>query len=207
MFEFIGACGGEPTEQSSESFSAMADVHNDPSVIESTAEIDRLLVEQDPTVTGRPVSSSLIRCCSIVPVVQVMIVPVMTVRTRQSLPCLQGKGHLITVIFMSTPNTRLMAMPWEHKRHRTMRIDLPKAKPLPIQGFDMQLSRPLDFYAVTDHAMFLGLVKASAETVTEFSQNDFASPYHGLNDEHNYGTDFASMMSRLGTFAGFCPVL
>ena len=40
----LSACGGEPVEQSSESFSAMADVHNDPSVIESTAEIDKLLV-------------------------------------------------------------------------------------------------------------------------------------------------------------------
>ena len=65
----LGACSGEPTEQSSESFSAMADVHNDPSVIESTAEIDKLLLSKIPTVTGRPVSSSLIRYCSIVPVV------------------------------------------------------------------------------------------------------------------------------------------
>ena len=72
-------------------------------------------------------------------------------------------------------------------------------------GFDMQLSRPLDFYAVTDHAMFLGLVKASAETVTEFSQSDFAASYHGLNDPHNYDTDFLSMVSRLGTFASFLP--
>ena len=69
----------------------------------------------------------------------------------------------------------------------------------------MQLSRPLDFYAVTDHAMFLGLVKASAETVTEFSQSDFAASYHGLNDPHNYDTDFLSMVSRLGTFASFLP--
>ena len=31
-------------------------------------------------------------------------------------------------------------------------------------GFAMQLSRPLDFYAVTDHAMFLGVVEAAADT-------------------------------------------
>ena len=69
---------------------------------------------------------------------------------------------------MSTPNTRLMAMPWEHKRHRTMRIDFAKGEAITNPGgFDMQLSRPLDFYAVTDRT-FLGLVKASAETVTEF---------------------------------------
>ena len=40
-------------------------------------------------------------------------------------------------------------------------------------GFTMQLSRPLDFYAVTDHGMFLGLVKAAADTSTEFSKNSF----------------------------------
>jgi hypothetical protein len=34
----------------------------------------------------------------------------------------------------------------------------------------MQLARPLDFYAVTDHGMFLGLVKAAAETDSEFSE-------------------------------------
>ena len=31
-------------------------------------------------------------------------------------------------------------------------------------GFDVKMRAPLDFYAVTDHAMFLGLVEASADT-------------------------------------------
>ena len=48
-------------------------------------------------------------------------------------------------------------------------------------GFNMQLSRPLDFYAVTDHGMFLGLAEAAADTSTEFSKNPFSEPYHGLN--------------------------
>ena len=36
-------------------------------------------------------------------------------------------------------------------------------------GFDMQLERPLDFYAVTDHGIFLGVVRAGADTSTEIS--------------------------------------
>ncbi|MGA1109778.1 MAG: DUF3604 domain-containing protein, partial [Pseudomonadales bacterium] len=40
-------------------------------------------------------------------------------------------------------------------------------------GFDVQLRQPLDFYAVTDHAMFLGAVKAAADTSTEFSKFDY----------------------------------
>ena len=43
----LSACS-ETVEQSSEAFSTMADVHNNPDVIESTLNIDRLLIEQDP---------------------------------------------------------------------------------------------------------------------------------------------------------------
>ena len=35
-------------------------------------------------------------------------------------------------------------------------------------GFDMQLPAPLDFYGVTDHAMFLGVVPAAAVMTTVF---------------------------------------
>ena len=44
----LNACSGEPMEASSEAFSTMADVHTDPDVIASTAEIDQLLIDQDP---------------------------------------------------------------------------------------------------------------------------------------------------------------
>jgi hypothetical protein len=33
-------------------------------------------------------------------------------------------------------------------------------------GFEMQLQQPLDFYAVTDHAMFMGLIREAADTST-----------------------------------------
>ena len=44
----LAACSGEPVEQSSEAFSSMADVHNNPDVIADTADIDQLLIDQDP---------------------------------------------------------------------------------------------------------------------------------------------------------------
>ena len=72
-------------------------------------------------------------------------------------------------------------------------------------GFNMQLSRPLDFYAVTDHAMFLGLVKAAADTSTEFSKNPFSEPFHGLNAPENMGAGLLSVLKRLSTFSSFLP--
>lgn len=38
-------------------------------------------------------------------------------------------------------------------------------------GYLMKLDVPLDFYAVTDHAMFLGTVKAAMDPSTEFSKH------------------------------------
>ena len=37
-------------------------------------------------------------------------------------------------------------------------------------GFEVKLREPLDFYAVTDHAMFLGAAKAAADPSTAFSK-------------------------------------
>ncbi len=72
-------------------------------------------------------------------------------------------------------------------------------------GFKMQLSRPMDFYAVTDHAMFLGVVKAAADTTTEFSKKEFSEPYHDLNAPENMGTGLISILKRLSTFSTFLP--
>ncbi|MGB1807987.1 MAG: DUF3604 domain-containing protein, partial [Porticoccaceae bacterium] len=72
-------------------------------------------------------------------------------------------------------------------------------------GYEMQLTEPMDFYAVTDHGMFLGLAKAAAETDTEFSKNSFSEPYHDLNAPDNFGTDTLSRFKRMITFADFIP--
>lgn len=70
-------------------------------------------------------------------------------------------------------------------------------------GFEMQLSRPLDFYAVTDHAMFMGVVKAAADTTTEFSKKEIAKPLHDLNAPENRDVGLFSLLNRFRAFGSF----
>ena len=195
----LNACSGEPMEASSEAFSTMADVHTDPDVIASTAEIDQLLIDQDPA--GNWMAS--VFDADTVLLERGGTDEAATAEVDTSEPrgrtAFYGDLHVHTEYSFDGYAMGTQATPYDAYRFaKGEAITNPG-------GFDMQLSRPLDFYAVTDHAMFLGLAKASAETVTEFSKNDFAAPYHGLNDPHNYDTDFFSMIKRLGTFANFLP--
>ncbi|MEE2662896.1 MAG: DUF3604 domain-containing protein [Myxococcota bacterium] len=70
-------------------------------------------------------------------------------------------------------------------------------------GFDLQLAQPLDFYAVTDHAMFLGVGDAAGDTTTEFSRHEIALPLNDLNAPDNRGT--LSLLGRISTFGNFIP--
>ena len=70
-------------------------------------------------------------------------------------------------------------------------------------GFDVKLRQPLDFYAVTDHALFLGLAREAADTSTEFSKFAAAEPLHGLNDDDNKG--ILSLTRRMKAFGTFIP--
>ena len=65
-------------------------------------------------------------------------------------------------------------------------------------GFDMQLDDPLDFYAVTDHAAWLGMIRAYADPTTKPGKLDFASDLHGLNDPENLNTN--TFAKRAGLF-------
>jgi hypothetical protein len=70
-------------------------------------------------------------------------------------------------------------------------------------GFQVQLRQPLDFYAVTDHAMFLGAVKAGADTTTPFSRQPHVQGLHDLNAPENKNT--SSLPQRVSVFTTFLP--
>ncbi len=70
-------------------------------------------------------------------------------------------------------------------------------------GYQVQLQQPMDFYAVTDHAEFMGLVKAAANTDSEFSRYAVATPMHDINAPGNM-TRF-SLLERGKAFATFMP--
>ena len=70
-------------------------------------------------------------------------------------------------------------------------------------GFDVQLRKPLDFYAVTDHAMFLGAVREAADTTTEFSRYAHVHDLHNLNAAENL--NFESLPDRVKAFSTFLP--
>ena len=67
-------------------------------------------------------------------------------------------------------------------------------------GYDMQLDDPLDFYAVTDHGAWLGMMEAYSDPDSSVSHFDFAQKMHGMNDPENLNTD--SLPFRLSLFGG-----
>jgi hypothetical protein len=70
-------------------------------------------------------------------------------------------------------------------------------------GYQVQLQKPMDFYAVTDHAMLMGLVKEAAETDTEFSKYEVTTPLHNINAPDNMNV--LSLDDRGSAFGTFLP--
>lgn len=70
-------------------------------------------------------------------------------------------------------------------------------------GFQIQLDRPLDFYAVTDHAMLLGVAKTAADTTSEVSRLPVSEPLHDFNRPGNLGV--LSLLERGTAFGAFVP--
>lgn len=70
-------------------------------------------------------------------------------------------------------------------------------------GFDMQLDQPLDFYAVTDHGIFLGVVQAGADTSSEISKHPSMMPIHDLNAPENLTLESIPSRNFRAWIAGF----
>ena len=68
-------------------------------------------------------------------------------------------------------------------------------------GFEVKLKRPLDFYAVTDHAMFLGAARAAADTGTELAKQPYTGFMHNLNAPGNMTAE--SVPTRVRVFSTF----
>jgi hypothetical protein len=63
-------------------------------------------------------------------------------------------------------------------------------------GFDLQLRKPLDFYAVTDHGFLLGSVEGWSDPAT----GDATKPFHNLNRNENLNVD---SIAERGALFGF----
>lgn len=196
----IGMLLASCSDNSGETYDPPARAHSNADIIAETAYIDELLEsdsrgfdakvfdintelfvrKQDQDLTNQNAS----------------INPIIQPAERKAL---YGDLHVHTTYSFDAYSMGTMATPYDAYRF---------AKGEPIKhaaGFDMQLTRPMDFYAVTDHGMFLGMAKAAAETDNEFSYNKFSQPYHNLNSPDNYQTDLISISRRLATFADFLP--
>ena len=195
------SCSDTKMEPSSEAFSTAADVHSNEEIIASTAEIDALL-DSNPLGWNEKVfetETELLVRNSTQPEAIASLPETTAEEILIERKPYYGDLHVHTTYSFDGYSMGTTATPYDAYRF---------ARGEPIKnpaGYDMQLSRPMDFYAVTDHAMFLGLTKAAAETSTEFSKNAFSEPYHDLNAPENFGTGLFSTLKRVSTFADFLP--
>ena len=195
----LTSCSDTKMEPSSEAFSSAADVHSNQSIIAETAEIDALLETSLSSMSEKVFETETELLDRETKQPQVSDVETDKGRTQIERNAYFGDLHVHTTYSFDGYSMGTLATPYDAYRFaRGEAIKNPG-------GFDMQLTQPMDFYAVTDHGMFLGLAKAAAETSTAFSKNEFSQPYHDLNAPQNFGTGLISTLKRLSTFADFLP--
>ena len=195
----ITSCSDDTIKPSSETFSSAANVHSNEQLITQTAEIDEQLKENLGAILGGQsplfdIETQLVER-EVIPDTR-EIDPLDGTQERN---VYYGDLHVHTAYSFDGYAFGTLATPYDAYRF---------AKGEAIKnpaGFNMQLTRPMDFYAVTDHAVFLGLLKAAADKTSAFSKNEFSEPFHDLNAPENFGTDLISRAKRLFAFSGFIP--
>jgi hypothetical protein len=90
-----------------------------------------------------------------------------------------GDMHVHTTYSFDAFAFGTLATPYDAYRYaRGESIDHPS-------GFKMKMRRPLDFYAVTDHAMFLGVSRQAADPDSHFSKQGHTPYMRNMNAPEN----------------------
>ena len=197
----LTSCSDTKMEPSSEAFSSAADVHSKQSAIAETVEIEALLETRAAAMMAKvfETETELLVRDTVQPQPGNAVEGDTPEEAQKERTAYFGDLHVHTAYSFDAYAFGTLATPYDAYRFATGEAIKNPA------GYDMQLSRPMDFYAVTDHGMFLGLAKAAADTSTAFSKNAFSEPYNDLNAPDNYGTDIISSFKRLLTFSSFLP--
>ena len=160
----LASCSDNRTIPSSDTFSSVADVHNDEYVIAETIEIDNLLRNGRGPILGGQNPLFEIETELLYPEKSAPPDPSQSTGMKQERYAYFGDLHVHTAYSFDGYSFGTLASPYD-----AYRFAQGEAIKNPA-GYSMQLSQPMDFYAVTDHGMFLGLVQAAADTSTAFSK-------------------------------------
>ena len=69
-------------------------------------------------------------------------------------------------------------------------------------GFDMSLDTPLDFYGVSDHAFYLGVLRQMADPSTEISKHPAAAGMSTLGGSDDRGSKFGAILAFMRSDRG-----